>query len=481
MTERAEQLGPLPSQRRPIVELLLLAAPTIAQMASYTVMQFADRWMLAKVGHLEATAAGTAGLAFFCVLGFGFGVLFVVNTLVSQSFGRGEIAVTGRYMWQGVWWGAAFGTLTLALYPIADALFLRMGHEPAVVVHEAEYLRVLSLAGWAKLATMALGQFLLGLHRPGIVFVGTLLGVFIDFLCNWALIFGNWGFPKLGVAGAAWGTNAGVFVELIVMAAFVMRPAFARAHGTHDWRLRWAMMRQLLRVGVPAGFQLVCDIAAWTVFMNVIVATFGTPALSANSFAFAYMHVCFMPAVGVGSAVTALVGKYIGMGRPDLAERRAHLGFAVCAVYMVAAGIVLFVWRYELMSIFSSDPEIQRIGALLMLFVAIYQIFDAMFLTYVSALRGAGDTLVPAIVQAGLVWTIVVGGGALAARYAPAYGVVGPWTLATIFAAILGVFLLMRFQRGGWKRIRLQDGAELIEPEMGLSQPATDSATVAAS
>ena len=91
-----------------------------------------------------------------------------------------------------------------------------------------------------------------------------------------------------------------------------------------------------------------------------------------------------------------------------------------------------------------------------MLFIALYQIFDAMFVVYVGALRGAGDTLVPAVVQAALVWTIVVGGGALAVKYAPHWGVSGPWILATFFGACLGIFLLVRFKRGGWKAINLE-------------------------
>jgi MATE family multidrug resistance protein len=196
------------------------------------------------------------------------------------------------------------------------------------------------------------------------------------------------------------------------------------------------------------------------IFMNVVMAAFGTAAVAANSFAFTYMHVCFMPAIGVGHAVTALVGKYIGAGKPDLATRRAHLGFFVCAVYMVAAGIVLAIFRHSLIGVFTDDAQIQQIGATLLLFVAAYQIFDAMFVVYVGALRGAGDTLVPAAFQAVMVWTIVVLGGFLLVWYAPVYGVAGPWTLATLFGAILGIFLLIRFQRGGWKSIRLHDHAE---------------------
>jgi multidrug resistance protein, MATE family len=460
-------------RRWPIVELLVLAAPTVAQMASYTLMQFTDRYMLARVGDLQAAAAGTAGITYFAVVGFGFGVLLVVNTMVSQSFGRNDLTATGRYLWQGIWFALVFGMVTLLMRSHAEQIFLAMGHERRMADIEATFMRVIALSGAAKLMTTAMSQFLLGLQRPVIVLVATVLGIVANLFFNWLLIYGNWGFRALGVAGSAWGTNAAIMVELLVMAAFIFRPAFARIYATFDWRIRLDMLGRLLRVGLPAGFQLICDICAWTIFMNVIVARFGTAALSANSFAFSYMHVCFMPAIGVGQAVTALVGKYIGMGRPDLAARRAHLGFGVCAIYMVLAGLALFMWRYPLIGIFSSDPAIQRIGAQLMMFVALYQLCDAMFVIYVGALRGAGDTLVPAVVQATLVWTIVVGGGLLTSRYAPQYGVTGPWTLATIFGGILGIFLLTRFLRGGWKNIRLHGDGD--DDAVARSQQETDS------
>jgi MATE family multidrug resistance protein len=388
-------------------------------------------------------------------------VLFVVNTLVSQSFGQRNYVNCGRYLWQGVWFALLFGVVTLLMYPFAERLFLLMKHEPRMAALEAEYFRVVVLAGPVKLASVALAQFMLGIHRPVFVFVGALGGVFTNVFFNWLLIYGNWGFPALGVAGAAWGTNAAVVVELLVMALYLSRPRVVREFNTLDTAFRPDLFRTLLRIGLPAGFQLICDILAWTVFMNVIIAQFGTAALSANSFAFTYMHVCFMPAIGVGAAVTALVGKYIGMGRPDLAERRAHLGFFVCATYMVLCGAVLAFFSRPLLSIFTSDPHVQDIGQTLMYFVAAYQIFDAMFVTYVGALRGAGDTLAPAVVQAGLVWTIVVLGGALTVHYTPQYGVAGPWTLATFFGSVLGMFLLTRFLHGRWKSIRLDHAPAL--------------------
>src|SRR5579872_1319364 len=92
-----------PRQPTPLVELLQLAGPTVAQMASYTVMQFIDTWMLASLGTDEPTAAGNAGIFAFSLVSLGVGTLFVVNTLVSQSFGRKDEQACGRYLGQGIW------------------------------------------------------------------------------------------------------------------------------------------------------------------------------------------------------------------------------------------------------------------------------------------------------------------------------------------------------------------------------------------
>src|SRR3954454_25314752 len=87
--------------KRPLVELLSLALPTIVQMTSYTVMQFTDTFMLSRVSDTAATAAAQAGMVEFSLLSFGVGTLLLVNTLVSQSYGRGDFRACGRYLWQG--------------------------------------------------------------------------------------------------------------------------------------------------------------------------------------------------------------------------------------------------------------------------------------------------------------------------------------------------------------------------------------------
>jgi len=457
MPDPSEHNSPqtLERQHSPLAELLLLAGPTIAQMLSYTSMQFADTWMLSRLGVTQPTAAGNSGLFAFSIIGFGVGVLFCVNTLVSQHYGQKDYSSCGRYLWQGVWFGVIFGVVACLAIPFAPAIFHVMGHEDPLAGMEATFFRIAVSFTAVKLASTAVGQFLLAINRPWIVLMAAVLGVSANAGTNYFLIFGHAGFPKMGVAGAAWGTNVGVTVELLILLSVALAPAIRAKFNTLDAAFRWHQMKTLLSIGVSSGVQLVADVFAWGIFSLVVMGQFGDKAMAANIFLFRFISVSFMPAYGLSVAVTALVGRYIGAGRPDIAEKRAHLGFAVTAVYMMTCGLIYILARNQLMGMFTKDPEVLRIGAILLIFGGVYQLFDAMYILYNGALRGAGDTFVPAVATAVLCWTIAVLGGYATAKLRPQWGPTGPWTVASIYGLILGIFMIVRFQRGKWKAINL--------------------------
>lgn len=443
-------------------ELLTLALPTVAQMASYTVMQFTDTYMLARVSDPAATAAGQSGMLSFTFISFGTGVLLLVNTLVSQAFGRGDRRACGQFLWQGLWFALLFGLAALTVLPFARDLFLALGHPPDLAAMETTYFQLTLAFGCLRLAATSAGQFLLAVNRPNLVLIAAVCGVLANVAANWLLIYGNWGFPRLGVAGAAWGTNIAVLVELLVQAGFIAWSGIGRRYHAGDWRLRRAQMRLLLRVGAPSGLQIVAEVSAWTVFTIGVMALYGEHAMAGSNYMFRWMMVSFMPAIAIGHAVTALVGRYIGAGRPDLAAARAHVGFAVAATYMVSCGALFYLLREPMIRLFSDDPEVIRYGALLLIMAGIYQFFDAMYVVYNGALRGAGDTLVPAIVLGTLCWALCVAGGYAVALLWPQAGVALPWAVACVYGATLGVFLVRRFVRGRWRSIRLEPGAVSI-------------------
>jgi MATE family multidrug resistance protein len=210
-----------------------------------------------------------------------------------------------------------------------------------------------------------------------------------------------------------------------------------------------------------------------------IMNRFGQSAVTANNYMMQYMKVSFMPAFGLSAAVTALVGRYLGMGRLDLARQRAHLGFKVASTYMIFCGLMFLLGRNHFISLFSNDPEVIRVGGILLTFAAIYQLFDALYIIYIGALRGAGDTFWPAWVTGILCWTLVVGGGTAVGHLFPQWGPTGPWIMASLYGIILGTYLSMRFARGEWKAVDTSERppGRITDPSNEIAASTTVGAT----
>lgn len=461
-----EQKLNLTNRVSPLRELLVLAIPTIAQMASYTLLQFVDTWMLSRVGDREATAAGQAGGVQFSFLSFGFGILLLVNALSSQAFGRKDFRTCGQVMWQGIYVAIGFGLLLQLMQPFAEPMFLRLGHTEELASLEAIYFQILTGAAVLKLMQSAVSQFLISINRATLVLISAVVGCVVNVVLNWILIYGNLGMPAMGVAGAAWGTVGAIVAELLVMIAIVGSAQIRKTYHPFDARLRLKLLGQLLKLGTPAGLALSAEVMAWSLFNVWVIAQFGEIAMQGNNYAFRYMLIAFMPAIGVAHAVTALVGRYIGAGDWQGARRRAHWGFALASVYMVSVGVGLMVFGEPLIRLFTEDAEVIRIGARILIFMGAYQILDAMYAVYSGGLRGAGDTLVPSVVMIGLNWGLTVGAAYLTTVYFPEFGPGGPWTVLCVYGTLVGLFMLLRFQFGPWtsgrRRLSAQDSLPAV-------------------
>ena len=171
-------------------------------MASYTLMQFVDTWFLAHTpDSVDApTAAANSGTPAFSIISLGMGVLWVVNTLVSQNFGRKNYAACGRFLWQGIWFALAFSVLLLPGLRYVSQAFRLVGHEPRLVALETVYLQIVIGASALKLIGTAFGQFLLSIDKPVCVMIATVIGVAVNAVAAWVLIFGHWGVKPMGVA-----------------------------------------------------------------------------------------------------------------------------------------------------------------------------------------------------------------------------------------------------------------------------------------
>ncbi len=455
----------LPTGWRVPAALLLLAAPIIASMISRTLMSFADFYMVSYLGVQAQAAIMPAGLLLFCVLGFGMGVLSAVNTYVSQCLGRDDRYGCAAYAWQGLYLSFFLALVALPLIPGIEAFFMWVGHEPEVAAMETVYVQIGIVGLFPALAAMALGNFAQGIHRPAIGLWAMLAANAFNIVANFALIFGMWGFPRLGIAGAAWATQLSGLLQAGILFLWMVRPSLAAAfHTRRAWRLDWGRLRAMVWVGTPAGVQFVVDIVSFTIFTLFLIGRFGTVQLAANNIAFKLLELSFMPVVGLGTALTVAVGKAIGLGRPGHARLLTRWCMAFGVAWMGVIGLVYVFLGRDLAGLMIHDEDTRAAvtdwAATLLLFCAVFQVFDALNITHVSALRGAGDNHWPALASAALAAVVLLTGGFAMAQFAPHWGASGPWLAATIYICLYGAVMFARWTWGPWESIDVFRSAE---------------------
>ncbi len=478
-------------ERSALVEMLTIAAPVAATMASYTVAQFVDRLMVSRLenGDAAVAAQGNGSILSFVPISLLMGMMTVVNTFVAQHIGARRPERAASYPWAGIWIGF-FGWLLL-LAPLGAAMwFMEPGltallpgdASPDVVRMQEEYARVLLLGSFITLSGRTFAQFFYGIHKPGVVMSAAIAGTIVNTLANYALIYGNWGFPRLEVAGAAWATLIGQVVELAIPFALFVSPRLDREYGTRRaWRFNRRAARDIVRIGWPAAVMFTNEMACWAVFLPGYLGSLGVAHNSASWIGLSYMHVSFLPAMGLSIAVTAIVGKKIGAGKPDEAAARAWLGVRAAMLYMGTCALLFVVFRGPLVQLFIPEglppgraEEILDIGKRVMIAIAVFQLFDAVGITMVGALRGAGDTKWPGVMTAVLSWSLIIGLGAILRWGFPEWGSMGPWSAAAAYIIAFALTMLWRFRRGAWRSI------EIVEREIAPSTPPQDGEPVQA-
>lgn len=449
-------------------ELLRLAIPFILSSSFMTLQITIDRALLSRASSDAVAASMPAAALYWTIFTLLQNTANYATTFVAQYIGAGRPQRVGPVIWQSLYFSIATGLLFILLRPLAGSLMALGGHSSAIQELEVVYFQCLCFAALPALIVASANSFFAGRGASWIVLIIDAVGMGVNGVLAYGLIFGNLGFPAMGIAGAGWATVAGSTTSAFLAVVLMLLPRYRLSFATlSGWRFDRELFARLMRFGLPAGMQWMLDILAFTAFI-FLVGRLGDAELAATNITFTINMVAVLPMLGMGQGVSVLVGQRLGQDRPATAERTTWTGFQLAWLYMGAVAILYALLPDMFLYLFRNDADVNgarvvQLVPVLLRFVAVYSLFDSMNLIFSFALRGAGDTRFVTIVALALAWPLMVF-PTWAAWYFH-WGLYWAWTFASCYVVALGFTFLLRFRAGKWKSMRVIEQAPQAEEE----------------
>ena len=438
-------------------ELLRVSIPLVISYSATALMHVVDRIFLSWHSVESMAASLPAGVLHWNLAALAIGTVSYANAFIGQYVGARDESRVGPVLWQAIYLSFIGAILMLAAVPFAPAVFSWIGHHESVQPLEVRYYTIMSLGSVPLLLAHTLSCFYSGRGHTTTIMVVNMLGTLINIVLDYLLIFGYGGFPRMGIDGAAIATaisfSAIALMYVGHMALTQRRSPYCLWSGR---RFDRELFGRLIRFGLPSGVQQFLDIACWSTFIQ-LVGRLGKDELSATGLAFNLNSLAFIPMMGMGIAVTALVGQRIGEARPHLAVRTTWLAFGVAMIYTVLlAAVYLFAPHVILKpyGITESQPGVEQLVLFLLKLMAVYSLFDAAAVIFSAATRGAGDTLFAMLLSVSLGIVFLVLPTFVAAQYGRE-GFVYAWYAVAVFLFMSAVGFMARFQQGRWKSMRV--------------------------
>ena len=426
---------------------ILLAYPVVLSQVGHVLVGFVDSVLVGKLGTvpLAAVSLGVNSVNVIMILGIGLSMGSV--PLVAAADGRRDPADLARLLVSSVWLSALAGLALAGLGQLVPALLHFLGQAPAVEALAAPWVRVIS---WSFLPLMLFQGFRefaegLGLTRQA-MWLSIGANVVNAALC-YALIFGHWGAPAMGMMGAAWATLAARWLMALLMGAYVLlAPCLAGVRAAITaWRPNGSTLFRLFDLGAPIGVQMAFEVGAFAA-AAIMIGWLGAVPLAAHQVAINLASMTYMAASGIAAAATIRVGRLSGEGSRTEARQAGAAAYVLGFAFMGVMGLLFIVFRHHAPLLYSHDPTVVAQAATLLLIAALFQVSDGVQVVGLGALRGLGDVKVPSVVALLAYWVV-----ALPLGYWLGFGLhlgaPGVWTGLLAGLSIVAVVLMVRFRR----------------------------------
>jgi len=435
-------------------KILSLAIPVFFGMISYTAIMVSDTAMVGKLGEVPLAAVGFGGMVYFSVFAFLMGGSMAVQIIVARRFGeKNEIGV-GNTLVNSIYVSLCIGLIMSWLGFIhAPKIMKILGDDPEVIAYAGDFLSYRFLGTVFFFVGFALRGFFDGI---GIVQAGmfaSIVAAVTNIFFNWILIFGNLGFPAMGVRGAAIASSLSSIPSLLVVLFFFFRKDVVPFFKAQVWKPNVEIIKELCVVGIAPAIEGTLTNLAFAGFYK-IAGLISTTTLAASSVVISCMSLSFMPGIAFGIAATTILGQAMGQGKIRLAYEGTMRSATFSAMVMGTMGIVFIVFGKELLGIFTDVPAVIREGYPALCIVAFVQVGDAYHMVVGSALRSAGMMywvmfaylIISFVVMLPLAYLfgIVLKGGS-----------VGIWAAFFIWILLLAISFVRKFRKKEWVNIRI--------------------------
>ena len=428
---------------------LLLAYPVVLSQLGHVLVGVTDSVLVGHLGKLPLDAVGLGVSTTSLLLVLGLGISMGAVPRVAAAHGRGDDPALGRLLVGTVWLNTLVGALLAALSQLLPLALPALGQSAEVVAQATPWVRVV---GWSLLPLMVFQGFRewaegLGLTRQAMQ-LSIVANVLNALLC-YALIFGHFGAPRLGLMGSAWATLISRLGMAALMAQFVLRHRALRAKrpaATGAWlRPGGAELRGQLALGLPIGGQMLLEVGAFS-FSYLMIGWIGVTPQAAHQIAINVASVTYMAATGIAAAATIRVGNLRGAGNLAGARQAGFAAYWLTFGFMGAMGLLLVGLRFVIPTFYNTDPAVVARAATLLAIAAAFQVSDGLQVVGLGALRGLEDVKVPSVVALLAYWALALPLG-YGLGFGLGLGAPGVWLGLLVGLSVVAAVLLRRFRR----------------------------------
>lgn len=425
--------------------LLKLAFPLALTGILQSSVFFFETMFLAHLGKDILAAGALVTWLFGTLIVTLFGTLSSINILIAHKFGANDDQSILEIVRDGFWLAVLCAPPMFLLFWNMAPIFLLFGQSPAIVVLAKAYLHAIAWGVLPNVIMIALLEVIMGLGRARLLLIIGVITVALTIFLSFALIFGEFGFPTLGIAGAGWGMTISYWIATLILVIYVILDKELR----HYFSLVFCPAKptywlELLQLGTPMGI-MYCVELAFFFALTLIMGSFGVLVMAANQLVLQYMVALMQVIFSIAQAITVRIGHLLGAGDKRSAEHTGYIGVFLCTVMMVFIGIIYNLWPEALISIdidvnSPDNAEMLQYAVQFLMICAIFQIVEAMRITLFGALRGLKDTRFTLSMSIISFWAIALPLGYLLTTYT-GLGATGYWW-GMVFGAGAGVVLL---------------------------------------